>query len=104
MNFLGHFLLTRELLKKLSRVVHVTSGAHRGAPKDGVPLTLEGLNDASMGAYARYGVSKLASLLLAQELDRRSGRAVYSNAVHPGVVASAPQPGSKQCILDDIKY
>ena len=86
MNFLGHFLLTRELLEKLSRGVQLTSGAHRGAPQEGVPLTLEGLNDRGMGAYARYGVSKLASLLLAQELDRRG---VPSCAVHPGVVASA---------------
>lgn len=39
----------------------------------------------------RYGMAKLATLLLAQEVDRRVGSfGVYSNAVHPGVVASDP--------------
>ena len=46
-NYLGHFLLTQQLLPLLrksrgSRVVHLTSGAHRAAPVEGVPLTLEG--------------------------------------------------------------
>eukprot|EP00435_Cladocopium_sp_Y103_P070560 s1830_g35.t1 len=52
-NYLGHFLLTEQLLPLLSsgsRVVHLTSGAHRAAPVE-VPLTLEGINDKNMGPY-----------------------------------------------------
>ena len=53
-NYLGHFLLTTELLPVLTRtaksksnefgvrVVQLTSGAHRAAPAEGVPLTLKG--------------------------------------------------------------
>ncbi|CAE7467910.1 Wwox [Symbiodinium natans] len=94
-NFLSHFLLTTRLLPLLersspSRLVHLTSGAHRGAPADGVPLSLEGINDKdAMGPYARYGMAKLANLLFSQEIDRRFGQlGLYSNAVHPGVVAT----------------
>ncbi|CAE7806037.1 Wwox, partial [Symbiodinium sp. CCMP2456] len=94
-NYLGHFLLTTRLLPLLqssspSRLVHLTSGAHRGAPVAGVPLSLEGINDKdAMGPYARYGAAKLANLIFSQEIDRRLGHlGVYSNAVHPGVVAT----------------
>eukprot|EP00435_Cladocopium_sp_Y103_P035499 s3075_g9.t1 len=45
--------------------------------------------DVMVCSQVRYGMAKLANLLLAQEVDRRVGhRGVYSNAVHPGVVAS----------------
>jgi len=95
-NYLGHFLLVTRLLPLLkqklgSRVVHLTSGAHRGAPAEGVFLSKSAINNASnLGPYARYGMAKLANLVFARELDRRhfnEGR-VYSNAVHPGVVAT----------------
>eukprot|EP00434_Breviolum_minutum_P017439 symbB.v1.2.015390.t3/scaffold1137.1/size135798/9 len=85
-NYLSHFLLTKQVLPLLqrspgSRVVHLTSGAHRAAPAEGVPLTLEGINDKNLGPYVRYGMAKLATLLLAQEVDRRVGSfGVYSNA------------------------
>ena len=98
-NYLGHFALTTKLLPLLkktarrrrrpSRVVHLTSGAHRGAPAEGVPLTLEQIN-GPMGAYARYGMAKLASLAFSNELARRVPTSLLlSNAVHPGVVATA---------------
>ena len=97
-NYLGHFALTSKLLPLLkqaaldgstrARVVHLTSGAHRGAPVAGVPLSVAGVNDQTLGAYARYGVAKLANLAFASELARRHGETVISHAVHPGVVAS----------------
>ena len=97
-NYLGHWHLTTGLLPLLergaratgrrARVVHLTSGAHRGAPADGVPLTLDGVNDEGIGAYARYGIAKLASLSFSGELARRHGRFLVSHAVHPGVVAT----------------
>ena len=95
-NYVGHFALTRHLLPLLlrssrhgrrSRVVSLTSGAHRGAPPEGVPLSLDQINHAAMGAYARYGMAKLANLLFARELGRRHP-SILSNAVHPGVVAT----------------
>ena len=97
-NYFGHFALTQLLLPLLkqavrnggarARVVHLTSGAHRGAPAAGVPLSLAGVNDENLGAYARYGMAKLANLVFARELARRHGDALVSHAVHPGVVAS----------------
>lgn len=62
-NFLGHFHLTACLLPLLertaratgerARVVHLSSGAHRAAPAEGVPLSLEGVNDRAIGPVAR---------------------------------------------------
>eukprot|EP00928_Gymnodinium_smaydae_P088352 TRINITY_DN72452_c0_g1_i1.p1 TRINITY_DN72452_c0_g1~~TRINITY_DN72452_c0_g1_i1.p1 ORF type:complete len:376 (+),score=39.65 TRINITY_DN72452_c0_g1_i1:32-1129(+) len=95
-NYLGHFLLTTRLLPLLTspslvspaRIVHLSSGAHRGAPPEGVPLVKAAINDpAGIGAYARYGMAKLANLVFARELGRREPR-VLSTAVHPGVVAT----------------
>ena len=126
-NYLGHFALATRLLPLLertarrerrpSRVVHLTSGAHRGAPAEGVPLSLERIN-GPMGAYARYGMAKLASLAFSNELARRyrpppagapahpPGDAapppplVLSNAVHPGVVATEMlRPGNFASML-----
>ena len=104
-NFVGHFLLATRLLPLLertgsarapARIVHLTSGAHRGAPPEGVPLNLDTINAPTMGAYARYGMAKLASLALSNEMARRQAAAagshraprVLSHAVHPGVVAT----------------
>lgn len=102
-NFLGHFLLTTRLLPMLersgsarapARVVHLTSGAHRGAPAAGVPLDIDVIN-GRMGAYARYGMAKLASLAFSNQIARQQATAagsraprVLSNAVHPGVVST----------------
>jgi NAD(P)-dependent dehydrogenase (short-subunit alcohol dehydrogenase family) len=96
-NYLGHFVLATRLLPLLeagsaegdrARVVHLTSGAHRAAPAAGVPLDLREINSGAVGAVARYGMAKLASLVFARELAARHP-AILSNAVHPGVVATA---------------
>lgn len=89
-NHLGHYLLTHLLLDALDRsgsgrVITVSSGAHRSAKGDGVWQVPEGLYDRKQ-AYAK---SKLANLLFAFELARRTeGMKVVSNAVDPGVVAT----------------
>ena len=95
---MGHFQLTLALLPLLkaaapSRIVHVSSAAHRYAPLHQRWLSLDFLNDG--GAHSmveRYGMAKLAQLAFSNELHRRlqaSGDTeVLSNAVHPGIVAT----------------
>ncbi|MEE3065988.1 MAG: SDR family oxidoreductase [Actinomycetota bacterium] len=88
-NHLGHFALTAHLLPLLraaasSRVVTVSSIAAT-QPK----LTFDDPN-ARHGykPMVSYGIAKLAQLMFAVELNRRSGRGgwgVMSNAAHPGL-------------------
>ena len=87
-NFLGHFALTMQLLPMLRqsrspRVVQVSSGAHRiGA------IHLDDLqSEKSYSPWGAYAQSKLAMLMFALELQRRSDRegwGLMSNAAHPG--------------------
>ncbi|MDG2524252.1 SDR family oxidoreductase [Stenotrophomonas sp. HITSZ_GD] len=91
-NYAGHFVLTAELLPLLRksqapRVVTLSSIAvHRGT------LDLDDLQ--STGAYepmATYAQSKLACLMFAFELQRRSeagGWGIESMAAHPGVAVT----------------
>lgn len=91
-NHLGHFLLTHLLLERLerstpSRIVVLSSDAHRAA----FGLDFDDLQARrgyhSFRAYAR---SKLANLLFVLELaERLRGTGVAVNAVHPGFVRSS---------------
>ena len=91
-NHLGHFLLTDLLLERLrasapSRVVVVSSHAHKGARRglDFDDLQTEH-NYKWMGVYNK---SKLANIYFARELARRlDGTGVTVNALHPGFVRS----------------
>jgi NAD(P)-dependent dehydrogenase (short-subunit alcohol dehydrogenase family) len=91
-NHLGHFLLTEMLLERLrasapSRVVVVSSHAHKGARRglDFDDLQTEH-NYKWMGVYNK---SKLANIYFARELARRlDGTGVTVNALHPGFVRS----------------
>jgi NAD(P)-dependent dehydrogenase (short-subunit alcohol dehydrogenase family) len=91
-NHLGHFALTGLLLKRLlaaaePRVVTVSSGAHQTGRIDFDDLDSEH-GYSRWGAYSR---SKLANLLFAYELQRRSdaaGSALRSLAAHPGYAAT----------------
>ena len=85
-NFLGHFALTGRLLPVLrgARVVNVCSIADRSG--------VIGWNDLQWRqrcvAWAAYSQSKLANLMFAQELQRRSmahGWGLQSLAAHPGI-------------------
>ncbi|WNG22042.1 SDR family oxidoreductase [Cystobacter fuscus] len=91
-NHLSHFLLTNLLLEQLkasgaSRVVTVSSEAHRFVPLD----FLDDLQ-AERGSYSGtqvYGKSKLANILFTRALARRlAGTKVTANSLHPGVVRS----------------
>jgi NAD(P)-dependent dehydrogenase (short-subunit alcohol dehydrogenase family) len=87
-NYLGHFALTGLLLPLLKesrspRVVQMSSLAHRVGK-----IRFDNLQgERRYGAWAAYSQSKLASLLFARELQRRSDRqgwGLLSSAAHPG--------------------
>ena len=88
-NHLGHFALTAELLPLLRngnepRVVSVSSVAARGGTIDFDNLQAE----RSYKPMPIYSQSKLASLMFAFELQRRSrasGWGITSVAAHPGI-------------------
>jgi len=90
-NHLAHFLLTNLLIDLLvksapSRVVNVTSAAHRSGALDFANLQYERGGYSLLRAYSR---SKLANVLFTQELALRlAARRVTVNAVHPGAVST----------------
>ncbi|MDQ1563235.1 MAG: hypothetical protein QOI14_186 [Actinomycetota bacterium] len=107
-NYLGHFALTARLLPLLraagsSRVVSLSSiYAHRGR------LTWDDLQaEKSYGPGHAYGLSKLAMLIFARELNRRSvaaGWGILSDAAHPGATItnlqlSGPMRGRENGLL-----
>jgi NAD(P)-dependent dehydrogenase (short-subunit alcohol dehydrogenase family) len=92
-NYLGHYALTALLLPLLRRgsrprVISVSSIAHRRAT-----MNFEDLNYASgYRGWLSYGQSKLAMLIFALELQRRSdagGWGLTSIAAHPGFSRTA---------------
>ncbi|XP_018534300.1 retinol dehydrogenase 13 [Lates calcarifer] len=88
-NHLGHFLLTNLLLPKLkssapSRVVNVSSIAHRGGRIDFDDLFFSRRPYSSLESYRQ---SKLANILFTRELARRlAGSGVTTFCLHPGVI------------------
>lgn len=89
-NHLGHFALTGRLLDALrpgSRVVTVSSGAHRFGKMNFDDL----MGEQKYGAWSAYGQSKLANLLFMRELARRlaaAHRETISVAAHPGYAST----------------
>lgn len=88
-NYLGHFALTERLLPLLRagrapRVVNLSSGAH----KIGAAIHFDDLQwQHGYKPWPAYAQSKLAMLMFALELQRRSdanGWGLLSNAAHPG--------------------
>ncbi len=90
LNHLAYFLLTDLLLDRLrasapSRIVVVSSDAHRGVTMDFDDLG----GRAKYRGFRAYSRSKLANVLFVRELARRlEGTGVTANALHPGFVAS----------------
>ena len=87
-NYLGHFLLTGQLLDLMpdspeSRVVTLSSLAHRFGH-----IRFDDLQwEKKYAKWPAYGQSKLACLMFALELQRRleaAGRKILSLAAHPG--------------------
>jgi NAD(P)-dependent dehydrogenase (short-subunit alcohol dehydrogenase family) len=108
-NYLGHFALTARLLPLLRkasapRVVCVSSLAHRAALIDFSDLQ----GQRAYSAWKAYGQSKLAMLLFALELQRRSDAAgwkLLSTAAHPGFARTglfASGPGGLLSLASDF--
>jgi NAD(P)-dependent dehydrogenase (short-subunit alcohol dehydrogenase family) len=108
-NHLGHFALTARLMPLLrrtsgSRVVSVSSLAHRTGFIDFDDLQGERL----YSPWKAYGQSKLACLMFALELQRRSDAAgwkLISNAAHPGFARTnlfASGPGGLLSLATDF--
>src|SRR6266853_1963098 len=108
-NYLGHFALTARLMPLLRRasgprVVSVSSLAHRTAFID-----FDDLQGARVySPWKAYGQSKLAMLMFALELQRRSdatGWNLTSNAAHPGFARTglfASGPGGLLSLASDF--
>jgi NAD(P)-dependent dehydrogenase (short-subunit alcohol dehydrogenase family) len=95
-NYLGHFALTGHLLPRLRagtqpRVVNVSSGAHRML----AAIHFDDLQwERRYRPWRAYAQSKLALLLFAFQLQRRSdahGWGLLSNACHPGYARTGLQ-------------
>jgi len=99
-NHLGHFALTGRLLPLLRRapaprVVTLSSSAARVGRINFDDLQSE----RRYRAIAAYGQSKLANLMFALELDRRSDRngwGIHSTAAHPGATRTNLQSTGPQ--------
>jgi NAD(P)-dependent dehydrogenase (short-subunit alcohol dehydrogenase family) len=101
-NYLGHYALTAHMLPLLRRgnqprVVNLSSLAHRSGTID-----FDDLQGAkSYNPFKAYCQSKLAMLMFALELQRRSNAAgwgLMSNAAHPGYALTdliANGPGTR---------
>ena len=107
-NHLGHFALTGLLLPALvarprSRVVNVSSGAHRMGRMNFDDL----MGDKKYNAWRTYGQSKLSNLLFTSELQRRldaNAVPVLAMAAHPGLRQHQPAgsgPGDERPRLDE---
>ena len=107
-NFLGHFALTGLLFERLqsttgSRVVTLSSIAHRGAQIDFDNLRLEKPYDQKREYYQ----SKLADLLFTLELGRRidaKEASVLSVACHPGFTKTELQRHVDPAILEKMNF
>jgi NAD(P)-dependent dehydrogenase (short-subunit alcohol dehydrogenase family) len=100
-NHVGHALLTKLLLPCMLktaeqpgsdvRIISLSSTAHSAGPSNGIDFDTLKTDQASLGGFfkpskwLRYGQSKLANLLYAQELARRYP-SITSVSVHPGFI------------------
>jgi len=90
-NHLGHFVLVRHLLERVrqapaGRIVMVSSLGHYFSVPGGINFdNLSGKHHYDPWTF--YGQSKLANLLMSNELARRlSESRATANAVHPGII------------------
>jgi NAD(P)-dependent dehydrogenase (short-subunit alcohol dehydrogenase family) len=95
-NYLGHALLAKLLIPLLDktatlpsadvRIVTLASHGHMYAPKpDGIKYDTLRTDAESLGAYGRYGQSKLAAVLWARHAAKLYPQFTIAS-IHPGVV------------------
>ncbi|WP_211317841.1 SDR family oxidoreductase [Deinococcus yavapaiensis] len=100
LNHLAPFVLTTRLLPLLeragdARVVTVSSDAHRFGRLHWDDIEFR----RRYSAWGAYGQSKLANILFARELARRTaGTGMTSNALHPGFVRTGFGGGSESSL------
>lgn len=95
-NHVSHFVLINELTPLLAKsapstVVLVASNMHMLTEDfpHGVPLSWEEVNQAN-DVMKRYGTTKLANIVHANELDRRLfDKGITVNSCHPGLVGTS---------------
>lgn len=108
-NHLGHFLLLA-LLRQVrlrsvddgfqSRVVGLTSSAHRGVRLPLDDMDMVGVERGEYSPRLAYGQSKLANIYMMNEIDRRYGRqGLHGLSVHPGGILT----GLQQYVEEVIK-
>ncbi|KAH0448081.1 hypothetical protein IEQ34_021881 [Dendrobium chrysotoxum] len=99
-NYLGHFLLTKLLMEKMTetaritgiegRIINVSSGIHTWFTGDGLRyLDLVTSKKIPYNGTRAYALSKLANVLHTKELVEKleeMGANVTANCVHPGIV------------------
>nr|GAT61349.1 short-chain dehydrogenase/reductase family protein [Mycena chlorophos] len=97
------FLLTKLLAPKLlasastgfaPRVVVVSSGAHTYGVIDWD--TLAKPDESKYTAIGGYAAAKIANVLFAKELTRRSGGKIQAFSLHPGAIATGEAPETVQ--------
>lgn len=92
-NVLGPFLMTRELVDRVHRVITVSSGGMYTARLPIDDLEFRGPGYSGGKAYAR---TKRMEVVLTEEMARRYGpRGVIAHAMHPGWAAT---PGVEQSL------
>ncbi|KAL3487256.1 short-chain dehydrogenase/reductase [Aspergillus germanicus] len=95
-NYIGHALLARLLIPLLEktatlpsadvRIITISSHGHMYAPKpDGIKYDTLRTEAESLGAYGRYGQSKLAVILWARHAAKLYSQITIAS-IHPGVV------------------
>ncbi|MQG19382.1 MAG: SDR family NAD(P)-dependent oxidoreductase [SAR202 cluster bacterium] len=88
-NYLGHYLLTRLLLKKIltsncPRIINVSSVAH----KRGI-LDLSQLNNTNLTAFQAYSRSKLSQILFMKILSKKlESSNITISSLHPGLIGT----------------
>lgn len=103
-NHMGHALLTKLLLPVLDktakssgnadvRIVSLSSQGHEYAPKGGIQFDTLKTPADGLGAFGRYGQSKLANILWARQLAKVYPQFTIA-AIHPGVVRTNLSAGA----------
>ena len=106
-NHLGHFVLVNRiasLLRPGSRLVNLSSAAHRFADVD---LDDPNFERTPYSEFTAYGRSKTANILFAVEFDRRhKQKGVRATALHPGGIQTELSrhmtPEIRQRLMDSL--